>query len=1206
MRFEKLLLTRFGPFTDAEINFGPSPVGLHIVHGPNEAGKSSSLRAVQNFLFGIPAQSSDNFRHNYKDLRIGGVVRDLNGEVVHVVRKKGNKQTLLDVADMPVPDDTLMRFLPKPIDQGSFDSRFGINHERLRKGGEEIAKGKGDIGELLFAAGGIRDIRSKLESLVSARDELLRASGRVGEIHDLIARREELEKSRKSAEVSVATWELHRDRRDAARLALANCDQELKQLRAERHRRSRYRDALPQISEWTSQQSVWECVRDAVELPEDFPQRRAEYQRDLKNAGDSLAEIDRELEQRRSTLLKTCLDPELLRQRDVIEELNDRRAQFEQAVSDRPGLEGNLAQAKRQIEDIYKDLNRPCELAWGSADWDTLRIPIGQRTTIQQLANQFSGLVQQAEDAARQFSETEQELRKARRDLEQVGLLRDSQTLEEAVRQGTRLGEPDERLRQLDLKLVKVRQSISRLISGLPLWNGDPDQLVALPIPAEETIDRFKRSFGILEREHENLTSELDKSDRAELELRTQLLRLETDGTIPSEVDLLAIRERRRAGWELIRRRLAGEMLDEQSLQAWLQASGGIAELAETYDAVQQAADELSDRLRSEADAVARKKELLRQVDELARSRQAFQVRERKLQEKWNDYHREWQDVWSFLGQAPLPPDEMAAWCRRHSELTRLNDECSQLEQERQQLVELRDQAIASLSEAMTAAGGSVDTPTPTLSVLLDRGGALADELNTRKNERDSLQKQIAKLMSQLESWERKQAAAQSAIHEWETKWATEMERIGLDPQASVVEAQRVLERLGDLGKLTHEARGFEDRISQIDAFSTTFRRDTSTLLQRLGRPTDAEPPELAIRKLVRELEAARQASDSAAELSRLIEGLEQKQRGFESDIRRAHDELAKMCREASVVDVDALPEAERRSSERRRTREEIERLQKSLTILAEGTPLDDFVKEARGYDSDALNAEIQAVDERITQQDHLRTAAISDLRSAEDELKRIDGRDDAVHRHAEDYELVTAAIEERVRRYLALTVAIDVLRQGIEAYRQRNQGPILSRAGELFSTLTCGSFERLRADYDEKDQPTLVGVRQGTDVSVSGMSDGTLDQLYLALRIASLEHWLESHTPVPFLIDDVLITFDDTRAAAALRVLAELSRKTQVVFFTHHEHLLEVARASLPGDMFHVHELGKTAGGDSATPGSSGRKSAARRSRGSVLFEES
>lgn len=94
------------------------------------------------------------------------------------------------------------------------------------------------------------------------------------------------------------------------------------------------------------------------------------------------------------------------------------------------------------------------------------------------------------------------------------------------------------------------------------------------------------------------------------------------------------------------------------------------------------------------------------------------------------------------------------------------------------------------------------------------------------------------------------------------------------------------------------------------------------------------------------------------------------------------------------------------------------------------------------------------------------------------------------------------------------------------------------------------------------------------TEVDVAGLSDGTRDQLYLSLRLASLVRRAEAAESMPLVLDDVLIQLDDQRASAALGALAEVSRTMQVLFFTHHARLVELARAAVPAGELVVHEL--------------------------------
>ncbi|RTL91453.1 hypothetical protein EJV44_19525 [Ancylobacter aquaticus] len=73
MRLRRLDLTRYGRFTDQSLGFGPRPEGLpdlHIVYGPNEAGKSTAFAAFLDLLFGIGTQSPFNFLHPYSTMRI--------------------------------------------------------------------------------------------------------------------------------------------------------------------------------------------------------------------------------------------------------------------------------------------------------------------------------------------------------------------------------------------------------------------------------------------------------------------------------------------------------------------------------------------------------------------------------------------------------------------------------------------------------------------------------------------------------------------------------------------------------------------------------------------------------------------------------------------------------------------------------------------------------------------------------------------------------------------------------------------------------------------------------------------------------------------------------------------------------------------------------------------------------------------------------
>jgi uncharacterized protein YhaN len=290
--------------------------------------------------------------------------------------------------------------------------------------------------------------------------------------------------------------------------------------------------------------------------------------------------------------------------------------------------------------------------------------------------------------------------------------------------------------------------------------------------------------------------------------------------------------------------------------------------------------------------------------------------------------------------------------------------------------------------------------------------------------------------------------------------------------------------------------------------------------------------------------------------------------------ISRVKSELDDMCEEAGCSRYEELPDVEERSSKRRKIEEKLEDLDEQLLRLSAGATIEDFVQDAVEVDPDWIDPQVINLNEGINALEEEKSRLNQTIGEQRIELSMMDGSARAVEL-AEDAQTILAKLETDVERYAHLRLASTVLAHAIERYREKHQGPILKRTNELFAHLTLNSFEGVRADFDDHDNPVLVGVRMGDEeVRVEGMSDGTADQLYLALRLASLETYLKNNEPMPFIVDDIMIRFDDKRATAALQVLAELSTKTQVIFFTHHQHLVELAETNIDSSILFKHSL--------------------------------
>jgi len=121
---------------------------------------------------------------------------------------------------------------------------------------------------------------------------------------------------------------------------------------------------------------------------------------------------------------------------------------------------------------------------------------------------------------------------------------------------------------------------------------------------------------------------------------------------------------------------------------------------------------------------------------------------------------------------------------------------------------------------------------------------------------------------------------------------------------------------------------------------------------------------------------------------------------------------------------------------------------------------------------------------------------------------------------------------------------------------------------------LTSGRYEKVKLNMLDKESYLTCTSKIG-EVTVNQLSHGTRDQLFLSLKLALIDQILEGQEPMPILLDDILVQFDEPRALQALKVLKNLSNKSQIIFITHHRHILELAEKAIPKEDYEVHSLG-------------------------------
>jgi uncharacterized protein YhaN len=227
-------------------------------------------------------------------------------------------------------------------------------------------------------------------------------------------------------------------------------------------------------------------------------------------------------------------------------------------------------------------------------------------------------------------------------------------------------------------------------------------------------------------------------------------------------------------------------------------------------------------------------------------------------------------------------------------------------------------------------------------------------------------------------------------------------------------------------------------------------------------------------------------------------------------------------------------------------------------------------------FDADRAEADLIRLTEANTQLDQEGREIYAARDRHQTRLAEIEGGVGAEEAHQMRH-VAEAQIVEVAKDYLIHKLGSLLIGAALVRHRAKNQSPLMTRAGILFNALTSGAFTGLEQAVSDDDVPRLIARRaSGTTLTTGDMSEGTVDQLYLALRLAYLQDYASRAEAVPFIGDDLFATFDDERAGHGLETLASFGLSVQPILFTHHSHIIEIARRRL-GSKVDVLELSET-----------------------------
>ena len=1154
MRLRRLNLARYGKFTDETIDFGERVEGepdLHIVYGPNEAGKSTAFAGFLDLLFGIEMQSRYGFLHPYATMRVGGCL-ELSIGRRELVRTKGRQLTLRDAGNAPVTEGLILGELGG-LDRNAYRTMFSLDDDTLEAGGKSILASNGELGQLLFSASaGLADLSRTLLDLRLETDGFTKPNARSGELHQLKAELATLKQERDAIDTLASEYNRLAAAKDLAASRYDAALDEHAQAQTGLARARRLLAALPRMA--TLRQSR-ERIEPFASLPEAPPGWLGELPglQQSENRHRSETELaEAEVKRLSGELAAFVVDERALRLVGRLDRLPELRARHVTAELDLPSRRQELARIDGEVGSLLRRLGRE-----GEQEPARLLLNAAQSAALSSLIVTRSGVEAKVTAAGDELSQALHELTEARRALQEASGSASGPSLAPVISALAALRASDHaiRLRGAAKASILRGELLAKRLAALAPWNGSVEELGHLTVPDAASVEAW---HAAAQRNDALVGQRREEVERLETELERRAAELDAIGKtagVISDQEAADIRRARESAWAEHRRALGPATAD--AFEAVLRRDDivGNARLGHERDVA---------KLHETTQALAVKRA------EAGRARILLDEATAQHQRHTELVARATAGISTDL-PSDMSPARLLGWMARRDAALEGWDLLRQAERE------IRDaEADASvLRDRLVDALGQAAVPVNPRAELEAFATAAQAEVD-REAGTQALRQAVADSERAVRKRELAVHGASLADKAWLIAWRAACSACWLGEEAAALPFEAVREMLAaaaTLGPALQAQADLAGRIRGMEDDQAAFARELERLAPELGPEGGTGPGQhfrldLAQAMVDRVQEASRAAAGKR-ELQEALAKAEDKRRQVESDAlahARRVREMTEFMQVGTLIELAGrLRDAEQKSELERQAAQEERDILAGLHVesLANAQAL----LEARGgpeleLEQATLSAKLEGLDQRTRE-------LFASSKEAADQISAVGG-DDAAARIEELRRTKLLEIEEKARHYLRLRVGIAAADRALRAYRDQHRSSMMTQASDAFRIISRGAYRGL-GTQPERDGDILVALgADGGSKLATDLSKGTRFQLYLALRAAGYQEFAKLRPSVPFIADDIMETFDDFRAEETLRVFEKMARLGQVIYLTHHDHLRAIAERTVPSVRIH------------------------------------
>jgi uncharacterized protein YhaN len=382
-------------------------------------------------------------------------------------------------------------------------------------------------------------------------------------------------------------------------------------------------------------------------------------------------------------------------------------------------------------------------------------------------------------------------------------------------------------------------------------------------------------------------------------------------------------------------------------------------------------------------------------------------------------------------------------------------------------------------------------------------------------------------------------------------------------------------ENIGDFLSALREFQDLERRIAALEGDRQKLKRDVGEAEQAaldLLRQTGRAESEGSLEERLSFLEADIIEAVDAARKAEILNKRILEQAPTLEVVKKRVEDLESQIEDLLQVGKGFDPESFRKQALKQQRAIELDGLIRKLQSqldqgLGQGSAAEELSAKLNLGEVDKWHAEKSRIEQEIKEFE-VKLIDITKEQGRVSEEKRTLEQESNMWELGSTAEAMQKELAEAVERYRVVTASLALLQDTLSEYQKHRQPAVLKTASEIFEKVTDSHFQQVFQPADQESEIKVID-REGKIFDVDQLSRGTVEQLYIAIRLGVAKEFTRRVAPLPLVMDDVMVNFDPERQEKMAEVFAELAGEVQILYFTCHPQAVELLnRAGAKGKM--------------------------------------